>query len=124
MGRHQELLAQREGLEKLLESLKPLLTLFAQLHRANKMTPEKQESFADILKKQKTAVTALEDVNARLEEITESIQNHGGGKIICSGTIFPGSEIVIGSAKYEVEQPMKNTSFAFTGGEIYCGPAR
>lgn len=124
LGKHQELLEQREGLEKLLESLKPLLTLFAQLHRANRITPDKQEAFNDVLRKQKAATEALEDVNVRLEEITESIHSHGGGKIICPGTIYPGTEITIGTAKYNIEQAMRNAAFGFASGEIYCTSAR
>ncbi len=124
LGRHQELLEQRESLEKLLEGLKPLLTLYAQLQRANRVTPDKQESFNDILRKQKAAVSALEDVNVRLEETTESIQNHGGGKIICPGTIYPGTEITIGTAKYSIDHAMRNVSFGFASGEIYYAPAR
>lgn len=124
LGRHQELLEQRESLEKLLESLKPLLTLYTQLHRSNRITPEKQETFNDILRRQKAATTALEDVNARLEEITESIHNHGGGKIICPGIIYPGTEITIGTAKYSIEEATRNAAFGFASGEIYCVPAR
>lgn len=123
LGRNQELIERKANLEKTLEGLRPLMTLYDQLQRADRITPEKQETFKNILKKQSAAREELDEVNAQLEEVKKPVQSQDAGKVICRGTVYPGTEITIGPAKLILERDTRCTAFYLSEGEISTRPA-
>ena len=58
-----------------------------------------------------------------LEEINQEIETYGYGKIICRGTIYPGTFIKIGAEKMAVSEPLHNTIVFLSDGEIHSSPA-
>ncbi|HHU22147.1 MAG TPA: DUF342 domain-containing protein [Clostridiales bacterium] len=124
LGHYQELSELVPVLEKQIESLKPLYNLLKQMELANRLTPEKREIYDNVSKQHNTTINKLEEVKRKLDEIINYQSAKGYGKVICTGTIYPGTEIVIGNDKYNVNEPLQFSSFYFYKGEICLGPAR
>lgn len=124
LGHYQELQELVPVLEKQLESLKPLYNLLKQLEITNRLTPEKREIYENVSTQYHTTLSRLEDVKRELEEIASRQFSSGYGKVICTGTVYPGTEIIIGKDKYSVDEPLQFSSFYSYKGEISLGPAR
>ncbi len=119
--RQQVLLAQIPQLEKQIDSLKPLYDLLIELKRTNRLTPEKQELFDSTSRQYVANVSLLRASKAELESITQTVVGRGYGKIVCKGTIYPGTTITIGSASMSVNESIKNSSLYYEGGYINIG---
>lgn len=121
--RQQELQGKVPELESSIEKMKPLLTLLHQLQQSNRLTPEK----AEILKKVEYSYDAntrlLEDINKELEDIAERINTRGYGRILCDGTIYPGTIIEIGPTALNISETLTNTSLYYSEGDIKFGVA-
>lgn len=116
--RQQSLLAQIPKMEKQIDSLKPLLKLLRQLEAGNRLTPEKKDSLKDVSYSYDVYTKLLEDARSELNEISERLYVKGYGCVICTETIFPGTEVMIGGAKFSVEEAMKNTTLYYNKGLI------
>lgn len=121
--RQQELEKRVPDLESSIEKLKPLLSLLTQLEEHDRLTPEK----AEILEKVKYSYSAnmdeLEKIQKDLEEIAERLNTRGYGRILCEGTIYPGTTVVIGPATMNIEETLTNTSLYYREGDICKGVA-
>ena len=122
--RQQSLLAQIPKLEKNIESLRPLLALLRQLEANNRLTPEKKDALEDASYSYETYTKLLEDARRELQEIAEALYARGYGRVVCSGIIYPGTNIIIGSAKLTVNETLKNTTVSNYKGLISQTPTR
>lgn len=122
--RQQELQALIADLEKQIENLTPLITLMRQLKAANQLTADKVEVFKNVGASYKTTLESLEDAKKELRSLTDILYVKGYGRVICSGIIYPGTKVVIGTASYTVTEPLNNASLYLYEGNIYRGSAR
>ncbi|HHT63643.1 MAG TPA: DUF342 domain-containing protein, partial [Clostridia bacterium] len=122
--RQQELLAQVPELEKQIKNLDPIVTLLSQLEARGRLTPEKKQVLDSIRIKYDTNKKLLEEARKELADIAQLIRNKGYGRIICTGTIYPGTTIVIGKLNLPVTSVLSNTSIYYKDGQICQGFAR
>lgn len=111
-------------LEKQMKSLEPLLKLLHQLEAANRLDEEKKQMLDKAAFSYKTQSDMLESAKRELEEISGDIFNKNYGRVICSGIIYPGTIITIGSANYTVTQNLMNTSLFYHEGAVAFGAVR
>lgn len=122
--RQQELQTLIPELEKQLKSLEPLLKLLLQLQSANRLTPDKAETLDKTASVYKAQKTMLEEAKLELAEINSAIFNKGFGRVICPGTMYPGTVVSIGSALYNVTDNLINASLYYREGFIAVGIAK
>lgn len=122
--RQQKLQAQVPDLEKQIESLRPLISLLHELESNDRLTPEKKEILSDITVNFDTSTQLLEEAKKELKIIAQAIFNRGYGRVICAGTIFPGTKVTIGTANYSVTDALMNASLFYQDGTICLGSAR
>ena len=120
--RQQELTQLLPGLEKQIGGLKSLISLLQQQGSTNQPTSQNKMVLDKAIFSYETCITAFESSKQELAEINESIRTRGYGKIICSESIFPGTNIQIGSAKLSVVDKMTSTSFHYSQGNIHTIP--
>ncbi len=119
--RQQELVKQLPGLEKQIHSLKTLISLLKEFKAANRLEPDKKIILDNALLSYDVCTDLLANTKQELDEINESLKSRSNGKIICTGTIFPGTKMTIGSAKMNVTNPLEFTSFYYSDGYICQG---
>ncbi|MPN09987.1 hypothetical protein SDC9_157280 [bioreactor metagenome] len=124
LDRQQELQAKIPELEKQIGTLKPLLKLLRDLGNSNRLTSEKAELLNNVTNNYNTASDMLENARRDLEEIAQTVYNRGYGRVICTGTIFPGTKVTIGTASLSVSEPLINTSLYYSKGDVCIGFAR
>jgi len=112
--KQQEIINMIPDLEAKIISLKSLLNLFKQLENANRITEEKHQAYIDTIYSYKSYTSQLNDCRQELKEITESVKKKGYGKVICTGTIYPGTIIKIGEFKKFVKLPIVNKKLLYT----------
>jgi len=122
--RQQELQALIPELEKQTDSLRPLLTLLRDLESSNRLTAEKRQLLRSVSENFDTGIRRLEESKKELESIAQSIHNRGYGRVICTGTIFPGTKVSIGTSNYLVSDALVNASLYYQEGTICIGSAR
>jgi uncharacterized protein (DUF342 family) len=122
--RQQELLELIPELEKQIKAIEPLLKLLQQLEAANRLTPDKAEALTKAKHTFHTQSAMLEDARMELNEINSAIFNKGFGRVICPGTIYPGTVVSIGSALYNVTDNLINASLYYRDGFIAIGIAK
>lgn len=114
VARQQELIKLISEWQEKINSLKELLYLFQQCKAANRLTADKQKAFQDARYSYETCFSLLQSGKQELEDINESIKMRGYGKIVCSGTICPGTIVKIGRFKMDVQYPLINKSLHYT----------
>ena len=124
IARQQTITKEIPTLEKQVKSLEPLISLLLQLKDANRLTPEKKEMLNKANASYEDCKTLIESDKKELDEIKESLEAKGFGKIVCAGTIFPGTAVKIGDIKMTVDEPLYNSSLYNSEGEIKKGTAR
>jgi uncharacterized protein (DUF342 family) len=124
IDRQHVLIEQIPELDKQIKSLEPLLKLLRQLEAANRLDEEKAQMLEKASYSFKTYNEQLEKSKAELEEINGAIFDKNYGKVICSGIIYPGTSVTIGSANYTVTQNLMNTSLYYSDGYVALGSAR
>jgi len=123
-ARQQELVKQLPGLEKQIHSLKTLISLLKEYESANRLVPDKKIMFDNAKLSYNKCIELLASNKQELSEINETIKSGHQGRIMCTGTIFPGTKITIGSARMLVTNAMESTSFFYSQGCICQGPVR
>ncbi|UOO38572.1 DUF342 domain-containing protein [Oscillospiraceae bacterium CM] len=111
-------------LEKQLQSLEPLLKLLRQLEEVGRLTEEKQQMLQKASYSHNTISATLQSAVAELNDLNAALYNRNYGKVICTGTAYPGTVVTIGSALYVVSSNLMNTSFYYSDGEVAIGSAR
>lgn len=108
-------------LGKKIDSLKSVIFMFKKLEAENKLTSEKKTMFNETMFSYKTFKEIIEKKKSELDEIYIYVDESSYGKIICSGTICPGTKVYIGDAKLFVKDNLINTSLYLKDGEICKG---
>lgn len=121
--RQQELAKKIPELKASIDKLKPLLSLLTQMEEHDRLTPEKKEIFHKVKYSYTASIEELAQVEGELERITERLNTRGYGRILCEGTIYPGTTVVIGPTTYNVTEQLTNTSLYYSEGNIYTGVA-
>lgn len=122
--RQRALSEQIPELEKQLKNLEPLLKLLNQLKVTNRLDDEKAQTLEKASFSFKTQSAMLDSAKRELEDLSTSIFNKNFGKVICTGIIYPGTTVTIGSANFIVTQNLMNTSMFYNEGEVSFGSAR
>lgn len=112
--KQQEIAKMIPDLESKIQSLQSLLSLFQQLQKANRLTDDKRQGFEDAIYSYKESSSQLIKCRQELSEITESIKEKGYGKIICTGTIYPGTTVKIGEFSLLIKMPIVNKKLLYT----------
>ena len=122
--RQQELLKELPELDTKIKSLQSLISLLQQYQAANRLTPEKKQILDNALSTYRHINASIIDGKQELEKITESIKSKGYGRIVCSGTIYPGTTAKIGSMKMKFSEPMLRKSLYYTEEGIAIGTVK
>lgn len=122
--RQQNILNNIPAYKKQINSLTQLISLLEQFEAANRLNPEKKLALDEARKSYKNISAQSENEKRELDEINTIIESNGYGKIICSGTIYNGTSVKIGSAKLAVTDPLTNVTLFNSNGEICSGSAR
>jgi len=122
--KQQELSAQIPVLEKQIENLRPLMALLVQLEESNRLTPEKEEKLCDAKKNYDDSLEKLTVARIEFEKIAQSLKDKGYGRVICTGSIYPGTKIVMGTEILSVTDTLNNTMLYYDEGTICKGSAR
>lgn len=104
--RQLELLKELPSLESKLHSLQSLISLLRQFETAKRLTPEKKQMLDNAVFSYSEISKSIENGKQELEQITESIRTKGYGRIICTGTIHPGTIVKIGSVQAKINEPL------------------
>jgi len=123
MRRQQELVEQIPQWEAKMASLQSLLKLFEQYEAAGRLTPEKKQAYQDALYSYETSSELLQNGTQELEVIAEEIKKKGYGRIVCKGTIYPGTCVKIGGTRMLVSTPMTNRALSYSDDSIVDSPA-
>ncbi|MDD4699970.1 MAG: FapA family protein [Oscillospiraceae bacterium] len=118
IDRQEEITNQLPCLEKQVNSLTRLISLLQQYKAANRLTPDKKEALESALYSYETKMALIESAEKELVEINESIETKGYGKIICTGTVYPGTKLKIGNATMTVTAELKHEMLYNNKGEI------
>lgn len=124
IDRQRELERQIPELEKQRKSLKSLISLFEQYEKAGRLTPEKKEMLDNALFSYKTNEKLTDEKNRELSGIREAIEAKGFGRVVCTGTIYPGTRVSIGGESMRITDALSNTSVYFSEGAVRLGAAR
>lgn len=124
MERQQKLLTHVKEMEDQNKKLTPLLKLLQQLEEGNRLTPDKEQALENSRYTYETNMQMLEQAHNELEEITQAIRTRGFGRILCSSTMYPGTQVIIGSASQTITDALDRVSLSYKDGEICVGPMR
>lgn len=120
----QKLAAQAAELEKQIKSLTPLVTILRQLEAENRLTPEKRKILDDVGYSYETNTARLEEIRQELENIAQAVKTRGFGRVICTGTIYPGTKLTIDKTVFFVRDTLRNATLYYKENEIVLGAAR
>lgn len=123
MEQQQKLLQQVQEWEKQNKTLTPLLSLLMQMKAGNRLTPDKKQALENASYTFDTNERLLKEAREELEEITQSMRAKGFGRIICPGTMHPGTRVVIDNASMDLQNPMSNAMLYYADGAIQIGSA-
>ncbi|MPM58573.1 hypothetical protein SDC9_105404 [bioreactor metagenome] len=101
-------------LEARIYGLQSLLSLFQQLQNANRLTEDKRQAFSDAVYSYESSSSLLQECKQELEDIKESVKIRGYGKVICSGTLYPGTTVKIGDSTMSIKTPIVNKMLFYT----------
>lgn len=121
--RQQKLLAHISEMEVQNHKLNPLIAILQQLETSNRLTPEKNEVLENARYTYETNLRLLESEKNELEEIARSIKVKGFGQILCSKTIYVGTQIIIGDECLNIAEALNHVSLYEKDGEIFVGTA-
>ena len=100
------------------KKLGPIISLMKELREAGRLTPEKSEALEKAIVSFGTNLEAMEEAKAELDEIAQTIVEKLSGRIICPGTVYPGTQVYIGKANYIIAQKLSNVYLYYDEGEI------
>jgi len=121
--RQQEIQTMIPELEKQIQSLNPLINLLQQLEVNGRLPHEKKKLLEDILLSCETNRAQIEEAKKELQEINETVRTKGYGRVVCTGSIYPGTKVKIGNAYLNVTDTLKSASLYYDEGTIRQGSA-
>ena len=108
-------------MESKVKSLKNVVAMYDRLEVSNRLSEDKRPAMNEARSSYGFSKTQLKDKQDELEEINKFMNTRAYGKIICSGTIYPGTKISIGALKMNVSENIMNASLYLKDGSIYKG---
>lgn len=124
IDRQQELIKELPSLESKIHSLNSLISLLRQFEAANRLTPEKKKMLDNAVFSHQEITKLIQNGKEELDKITESLRTKGYGRIICTGTIHPGTTVKIGAFQMKVNEPLIGRSLYYSEEGICVGMAR
>ena len=121
--RQQELEKTIPELKAQLSRLSPLVAMLNTLKDTNRLTPDKQEVFESAQFSYTELKKNIDLAQKEEAEVKQQLLSREYGRIICKGTVFPGTKIKIGDERMTVNMPMSGTSLYYENGEICQGIA-
>ena len=85
------------------------------------MTSDKAKILEDVRFSYNHNFEVLESAKSELEQITKVVKAKGYGHIVCTNTMHPGTRVLIGDAKRNISEPIKNAFLYVKEGEIVIG---
>lgn len=122
--RQQELLTTIPELEAKMKGVNALLTLLRQLEAGNRLTPDKKKLLEQLEPAYEANANLLEEAKRELDEILQLVNRKSRGRIVCRGTIHPGTTVVMGAANLSVSENLNYTALYYSEGIIHKGTAR
>jgi len=119
--RQQELLTQVSDLEAQNAKLNTLIPILQQLEVSNRLTPERKQAFDSAQNTYEANIRQLEAAKCELEEINQSIKAKGFGRILCSDTMYEGTQAIIGGASMAITDALRNVSLYYKDGQVCIG---
>ena len=107
LQRQQKLQILIPELEQQITSLLPLLSLLRKLKMEDRLPPEKLELLQKISNTYESARAEHRSASRELDEISSSQRSGEFSRVICLGTIHPGTVVTIGNASLTVTEAMK-----------------
>ncbi len=123
LERQAELKSKLLELEKTVDSLRQLVTVYNRMAISDMLPPEKKEVFEKAEYSYNVNTKLLNDTKKELNDIDDVISKTSG-KIVCKGTIYPGTAIVMGTANLSVTETLNNTMFYSKDGCVHTSVAR
>lgn len=109
----------KEWVNKKMESAYPLIELYGKkIKRGEKLPPEKLVQFKIMTLGYKKHSEEFHELQAQIDEISQSIANHNGGSIEIMDTAYPGVRIVVVNAVMNIKTVMKNSRFIREGADV------
>ena len=115
----ERLLSRRATLQAQLEKIG---AESARLNRSDEyrdisMAEEKSRLMREIIMRKSKILNEVFEINAKLKELEAFLSSHDF-KIVCTGDVYPGSRLTIGSARLKVNSLIQNQKFYADKGEI------
>lgn len=120
--RQQILVKEIPELNKQLSKLEPLISLLREYEAAGRLNDEKKIALENAISSYEAMKAQLESDEQELVQIDEAMKIIGFGRIICKGTIFPGTRIKISEAVLSVTDNIVNMMLYYSEGEIKLTP--
>lgn len=124
LKRQQELISKAAEIQKQIETIRPLIKIFSKLDAVNGLTLEKRRDFDKVKYSYDANIKLNEEIKIELEEIDKLFKTKGASRIICTGTVYPGTQVVIGKASLFVANTIDNALIYYNEGNICIGAAR
>jgi len=122
--RQQQLIAKVSELEETNKKLASIISMLRQLEAAKRLTPDNKQVLDNANFSYNANSQQLVEAKTELAEIAESLKEKGSGRIICSGTIYPGARIEIRGAILMINEARQNVLMYNKDGEICIGASR
>lgn len=116
--RQKELEAELACLEKECENVDRIIGLLEQFEAANRLDSEKIEILDRARTTKPVLCNQVEMAKQELDDINEKMRQSGYGKIVCSGQMFPGTQIHMGYASLTINAIYKNCTLTRSGDTI------
>ncbi len=102
---------------------------YLQTYQKASISPEnlptkRRIALAKMLSDYKTLKKELQDLVSRKQEIDDELDRLQAGRIRVMDTVYPGVQIVIGQAQYNINDPVKYALFTLKDGDIRIEPLR
>jgi hypothetical protein len=111
-------------INKNLESMDRLVTLYTQLEAANRLDEAKKAEFEKIKATVENAKQELARLDFEKDDVNESMKSLGYGMIKVFGTAYHGTQLAIGSERVVLSSDYQFTQFTRGDGGIKSAPAQ
>ena len=116
--------AEISRINKTIESLNQLITLYKQLQKQNRLPEEKKAELVKLTATVKAAEENLLNLNAELEDVEQNSQSLGFGTVKALGTVYSGTKIVIGPEQKVITSDCQFAKFTREKDGIHLSPAQ
>ena len=110
---------------KVFESINQYLQSYQKTNISpENLTPKRKAALAKMLSDYKTLKKEMEEMLERKQRIDNELNRLQSGRIRVTGIVYPGVQITIGQAQYNVNDPIKYALFTLRDGDVKIEPLR